>query len=126
MKRIYLLLLSLCCLLSSSMGGMVNSRHTDDIDLKGDLLAGTPKSLGQPIQAFITDWFIEVDFNDSLGTIVISIYDEAGSAVYQQPVNTYVGQQVFIDITSFEAGEYLIEFVNSKDEYLSGYFEIQE
>ena len=124
MKRIYLFLLLSCCLLSMSMGGMVNSKHSDNIDLMGNLSTSVPKSLVQPIQAFITGQFIEVNFNESLGTIVISIYDETGIAVYQQPVNTYAGQQVFIDITSFEEGEYKIEFVNSKNEYLVGVFEI--
>ena len=124
MKKNYLFLLFICCLSLSSMSGMNNNRDAKEIALKGNLPPKPQKSLVQPIQVFITDQFLEVDFNDSLGTIVISIYDEAGSAVYQQSVNSYGGQQLWIDITSFDAGEYTIEFVNSQGQYLCGWFEI--
>jgi hypothetical protein len=53
------------------------------------------------------------------------VYDGYGDAVYQQPVNTFAGQQVYIDITSLDSGEYTIEFVNSLNQYLAGGFEIE-
>jgi len=107
------------------MGEMNHNRGAgEEIDLRGNLTAGKQRTSVPPIQVFITDWLIEVDFNATLGTIVISIYDETDSTVYLQSVNTYDGQQILIDITSFEEGEYLIEFVNSKGEYLCGSFVI--
>ena len=125
MKRIYLFLFFFCCFLPATMGGtLINNNLEDEIDLKGNLSGNKSKSLQQPIQAFITGQFIQVNFNASLGTIALSIYDETGNAVYQQSVSTYAGQQLFIDITSFDTGVYTIEFVNSRNEYLSGEFEI--
>ena len=126
MKKNNLFLLFICCLSLTAMSGMNNNRDGKEIDLKGNLAKNTQKSLMQPIQVFITGQFLEVDFNDSLGTIVISIYDEAESAVYQQFVNSYAGQLILIDITSFAEGEYTIEFVNLQGQYLCGSFEIQE
>jgi len=101
-----------------------NKNAAKEINLSGNLSTVKQRSLVQPIQAFITEQFIEIDFNASLGTIVLSMYDETGSAVYQQSVNTYAGQQLLIDITSFDAGQYSIEFINSQNEYFSGDFEI--
>ena len=126
MKKTYSFLLILFCLLSTSIGETKeNSKSSSsEILLRGDLAKGKIRSLTSPIQAFITDHFIEVNFESTLGTIVVYIYDENESVVYQQSVNTNAVQQIFINISTFEEGGYLIEFVNSRDEYLLGYFEI--
>ena len=127
MKRIFWVLLFFCCLFSPSKSETMvndNKNAAKEINLSGNLSTVKQRSLVQPIQAFITEQFIEIDFNASLGTIVLSMYDETGSAVYQQSVNTYAGQQLLIDITSFDAGQYSIEFINSQNEYFSGDFEI--
>jgi len=123
MKKIHLLLLLLCFGSTLIMGETIVNTSLDsesEIDLKGDFQVEKQRSLIKPIQVFITGQSIEVDFNDALGIIAISIYDEAGNAVYQQSVNTYAGQQIFIDIASFNLGKYTIEFVNARNEYLSG------
>src|SRR5215475_9608309 len=109
MKKIYLFLLFLVCLLSTSAIGeaMTNkSNGAGEIDLSGDYPATKSRSLLKPIQVFIAEQSIKVNFNDVLGTIDVSVYDEAGNAVYQQSVNTYAGQQLFIDISSFHSGKY--------------------
>jgi hypothetical protein len=80
------------------------------------------RSLIKPIQAFIVGESVEVDFNAGLGIIAISIYDEEENAVYQQSVGTYSGMHIVIDVSSFEEGEYVIEFTNSQGRYLSGDF----
>jgi hypothetical protein len=53
------------------------------------------------------------------------IYDETGNAVYQQSVDAYAGLRIFIDMASFDEGEYTIEFVDSQVQYLLGDFEIR-
>jgi hypothetical protein len=109
------------------MTNALNMRNNDverEIELSGKLVDGKQKSLIKPINAFITGQYIEVNLSANLGTIVISIYDETGGLVYQQSVITSSVQQVIINISSFEAGEYEIEFVNSQNKYLSGVFEI--
>ena len=129
MKKIYSILLFICCFVSASisiMGETAVNKSCDtakEIDLKGNLPQTKQRSLEQPIQAFISEESIEVDFNESVGTIVVSISDEAGNAVYQQTVDAEAGQALFIDITSFEEGAYTITFVNSQTD-LTGEFEI--
>ena len=114
------------CLLPVTIGGTTSniSRGEEEIDLLGDLHGVIIKSLIKPIQVFIIDQLIEVDFNVSLGEISVSIYDETENVVYQKSVNTYSGMQIFIEISSFDEGVYTIEFVNSKNEYLAGEFRI--
>jgi len=109
-----------------TIGGTTSniSRGEEEIDLLGDLHGVIIKSLIKPIQVFIIDQLIEVDFNVSLGEISVSIYDETENVVYQKSVNTYSGMQIFIEISSFDEGVYTIEFVNSKNEYLAGEFRI--
>ena len=125
MKKIYLFMLLSCCFLMASIA--MNAKSSDtakEIDLSGDLETGKQRSLIKPIQVFIIEQSIEVDFNVGLGTIDVSIYDETGNAVYQQSVTTYAGQRIFIDITSFNPGEYTIGFIDSQGKYLEGNFEI--
>jgi len=131
MKQIFLFSVFFCCLLSTSvftaLGETIVNKNCDtakEIDLNGDLPPDRLRSLIKPVQAFIIDQSIEVDFNaSSLGIIDLSIYDDAGNVVYQQTVNATAGQQLFIDISSFDAGGYTIAFVNAQMN-LSGIFEI--
>jgi len=128
MKRIYLFLIFYGLLSISISKGetKVNISYDTEkeIDLSDNYPAAKTRSLIKPVQAFITDHvFIEVYFNVSLGAIALSIYDEMGNVVYRQSVDTNNEYQVFIDISSFGAGGYTIEFVNSQTD-LSGEFEI--
>jgi hypothetical protein len=98
---------------------------TTDADEEDDVPTGKiQKSLIKPIQVFIVGQSIEVNFNATVGITVISIYNEMGSAVYQQSIDAYAGQQIFIDIAFFEE-EYTIEFINSQGQYLFEDFIIQ-
>jgi len=115
MKKIFGLLF-FCCLVATSM-------KADEVDLAGNYQTGIERSLMVPIQVFINEQTLEVDFNSTVGTVVVSIYDEMGNVVYQQSVNGTAGEQLLIDVSSFDAGNYTIEIQNSKTD-LSGSFEI--
>jgi len=116
MKKIFLLLLVFCCSLATSM-------KADEVDLSENLNSISSRSLLKPVQAFINDQTIEVDFNSTVGTVVVSIYDEMGNVVYQQSVNGVAGQRLLIDAFFFNAGNYTFEIQNSKTD-LTGSFEI--
>jgi len=109
------------------MGEAIVNKSYDterEIDLSGNLPPDRSRSLIKPVQAFIVGQSIEVDFNaSSLGIIDLSIYDDAGNVVYHQTVNSTAGQQLFIDTSGFDAGEYTIAFVNAQTN-LSGIFVI--
>ena len=127
MRRIYLVLLAFCCLstISASYALTNEGKGTkEELDLMGDFPPDKIRSLVKPIEAFLTEQFIEVNFYSDLGTVTVSIFDEMGGIVYQQAVNTYDGQQLFIDITWFDPGAYTIVLVNSDKLYLFGSFEI--
>lgn len=127
MKKIFLFALFFCCftMVSISMYNISNDA-AEEIDLLGNLASNRQRSLMKPIQTFITgQQFIETDFNVTLGSIEISVYDEVGNAVYRQFVTTYAGQHIFIDIASFNSGEYSIKLTNSQGRYLEGNFVIE-
>ena len=125
MKRIYSVLLFLCCLSTISVSyALTHKVAGDKIDLSGNLPDGKQKSLIAPIGALLAGQSIEVSFYSNLGTITVFIYDETDDIVYMQSTSTYSGLQISIDITSFDSGVYTIEFVNAQGQYLSGSFEI--
>ena len=99
------------------------SINADDIDFSGTFPTGSTRSLITPIQAFVNDQTLEVDFNSTVGNVVVSIYDETGNVVYQQSVNGTAGQPLLIDVSSFDAGNYVIEIQNAQTD-LFGSFEI--
>jgi hypothetical protein len=128
MKKNFTFMLFCCLLTIPAMSGALTNKcnDVDDIDLNGDIpTKKIQKSLIRPMQVFIVGQSIEVDFNATLEAMSISIYDEMGSAVYQQSIDAYAGQQIFIDIAFFEEGEYTIEFINSQGQYLFEDFIIQ-
>jgi len=95
-----------------------------EIDLLGDFASTSTRSLLKPIQAFITDQSIEVDFNSTVGTLVVTIYDEVGNIVYLQSVNGTAGEQLLIDSSDWGEGRYHISFTNSLGGCISGDFDI--
>jgi len=125
-KKNYIFVLLLCCFTMTTTAMNAESSVTpEEIDLSGNLQTDRQRTLIKPVQAFIFEQSIEVDFNAGLGTVNVSIYDESGNAVFQQSVMTYAGQVVYIDISSFDLGEYTLEFINSQEQYLYGTFVIE-
>lgn len=126
MKKASLLLVLFFTAVSLNvMSNVCTNAEVDQIELSGYLSGQKQRSLTKPVQVLKRENSLQVNFSANLGTIVISVYDGYGDAVYQQPVNTFAGQQVYIDITSLDSGEYTIEFVNSLNQYLAGGFEIE-
>jgi hypothetical protein len=133
MKKIYLVLFFFSfCFFTASFDAMSNecADTATQIRLTGNLSSVKIRTSNanavqaEDVQVFLDDNSLQVRFFSNLGTIAISLYDEYGSIVYQQPVNTFAGLRMDIDISSLSRGEYAIEFVNSQNQYLEGYFEI--
>ena len=124
-EKIYLLMLLICCFSMTPTAMNMESCDTkEELDLSGNLETGKQRSLIKPVQAFISDQSIEVDFNAGLGIIEVSVYDETENMVYQQSVMTFAGQVVTIDISSFDQGKYTIQLMNAQKQYLLGYFSL--
>jgi hypothetical protein len=127
MKKNYLLLFfcfSLFFIASVDAKSNECSDLLEQIELMGEFRAHKQRSLEKPIQAFISEYSLQVNFLPNLGTIAVYIYDEQGAIVYQQSVNTSAEQDVYIDITFLSSGEYTIMFVDSQGQYMQGDFEI--
>lgn len=107
----------------------MNAKSSDtakEIDLSGDLSMEGQRSLADPVQAFVIgQQSVKAVFNVTLGVVDISIHDEIGNVVYRKAILAYAGQRTFIDVTSFNQGEYSIVFTNSQGLYLEGDFVIQ-
>jgi ribosomal protein L21E len=129
MKKVYFFLIFMVICFFTTTLDAISNKSVDtatEIELEGDIGAGANKqrSLIKTIQVFKSGQSVQVSFSANLGTIAISIYDGTGGVVYQQSVTTSSVQQVIINISTFDAGEYEIEFVNSQNQYLSGVFVI--
>ena len=128
MKKISFLLLLMGCFWTTAMsfGYSSTSAKSDKIDLKGNLKQQETRSLTEsPIEAYLVGNRIEVIFQANLGTIAVSIEDEAGILVYRQSFTVTDGLQIVIPISDWTSGFYTIEFVNPEGQYLEGSFEIE-
>jgi len=131
MKKLFgLLLVTVICFLAVPVciSATLPTQTTDDtqgIDLNENSTSGSQRSLINPIKVFVAGACVEVYFNASLGNLSLSIEDESGNVVYWQSVITYSGQLIFVDISSFNTGEYTIELVNLQGQYLEGSFRIE-
>ena len=82
----------------------------EKIDLHGDLL----NNIGpNAVVAGANENSIYLYFNQSLGTVSISIYNEAGLVVYSTIVNTNVQQTFIIPFANAASGSYYVEISNA-------------
>ena len=132
MKKISLLILLTGCLLLPSISAVAGLQQQLDLmaclannDCQRSSANNNDQGAIKPIQAFITGQNVVMQSNVSLGMTQMSIYDEMGSIVYQEPVKLDAGQQLFIDTFDFNSGSYTVEFVNTKNESVSIDFDKQ-
>jgi hypothetical protein len=86
-----------------------------------------PRGMSSMIKAFQSIDKLHLKFLDDIGNIEVVIYNEEGNIVYQRNVDTLGKNQVSIDISAFEQGNYeirLIRFTNSQEQFMYGEFEI--
>ncbi|MFV0330724.1 MAG: DUF3244 domain-containing protein [Dysgonomonas sp.] len=76
----------------------------------------------KPIKVTKYLYELNVDFLLNLENIKIQIYDSMGSLVYSNIVDTQTLNQLIIDISYLDNGNYTIRFTNSQDQYLRGNF----
>lgn len=130
MRKAILIFCSVICLttyseVNANSNPSINSKENKSkkqIDLKGKLPAtgaGT-RSVFVPIMLVQNSTELEATFAKSLGMINILIYDASNNLVYQDFLDTSVEQQVYIDLTSLNKGNYSICFLNSENQDMSG------
>ena len=74
------------------------------------------------IIAGASDDAVYIGFNEDLGNVNISIYNDMGGLVYSTMVNTGVQSVIIIPFGGVASGTYIVE-LNSADGYADGDFE---
>ena len=91
----------------------------DEIVLHGDLLM----SVGpDAINAGVGEDAVYIQFNQNLGNVSVSLYNESGALIYNNVVNTDVQQSVIIPINNANSGSYSLE-LNNPNGSAEGFFE---
>jgi hypothetical protein len=98
----------------------------EEIELHGSLLTGKLRSSFIPFQVIKSDFLITVHYLSDLNDILIVISDESGRSVYRHFVDTVTGEQLSIDITTWEEGNYTIYFADIYGNSVFGYFVISD
>ena len=95
----------------------------DPIFLEGLLQTGDLRSGGDVITAELQDGVIMALFHKDVGSLLVTITDEAHGTVYETTVNTSVQQQLLIPLSGVPFGTYTITLSNERGE-MRGEFEI--
>jgi len=91
------------------------------VQLQGRWPETSIKSASDPVQAFLDEETLEIYFRATVGAVVVSV-EGNNETLYQQDIDTSEEKQVFIDLSAFESGSYILKIVNDKGESLTGEF----
>jgi len=87
-----------------------------DVPLKkGDLGGGTNMMLSRsasvaiPVTASLNDTELGVFFSKYLGVAQVTIFDETGSIVYQEMIDTSSTPETYVEIGGFDSGNYTLK-----------------
>ena len=91
----------------------------DEIVLHGELVM----SVGpDAINAGVGEDAVYIQFNQNLGNVAISLYNESGVLIYSNVVDSGVQQSVIIPINNASSGSYSLELNNAAG-YAEGFFD---
>lgn len=92
--------------------------NTTEIELKGDLVYNVgPNS----VEAYLCKNSVQVQINQNLGYVSITLMGEIGNVVYNATVNTAVQQIVYIPIGGSPSGKYTL-ILNNANGFAEGEF----
>ena len=109
------------------VGATLFNVQAGNIPLKGNLAGGGPMKTPfptLPVEAWQNDADIQLTFLVDLGSLNITVADEAGEPVFQTTVNATAGSKWYIDAESWNGGEYTLLIANGTGGYLMGKFVI--
>ena len=98
------------------------AEHNTKIDLHGKLPVSRSSSL--PIEAFLIDNELTVNFLECVGNLTVEVKDENGATVFVEIVNTCTTGSVAIDIRKWNSGNYIIVISDSYGGMIEGGFSI--
>lgn len=110
---------------SNNIHSIGSSNSDKEVELIGDLPSkGARSAATQPIILFQETFYLQADFNRSLGCIYIFIYDNLGNLRYQESIDTSTDSQLYIDTSVLSTGNYTIKFASSESQSLIGNFDL--
>ena len=102
------------------------SRDEEIIELHDRLAKGKIRSYDYPYEVTKSSSFITIYYLRSSTDITVAITDESGQAVYSNIVDPVVGTELVIDISHWEAGDYILSFTDPAGNDIYGSFEISD
>ena len=98
--------------------GMTLPHGYEEIELRGDLAYNVGPNA---IEAGVSDEAVYIQFNQSFGSVSISLYDSANNCVYGSTVNTTVQSIVIFPINNLSDGVYILEINNASGSSEGGF-----
>ncbi len=124
-KKLYALMLlftvSSVCFSPATEAAGFSPAARERVQLQGRWPETSIKSASDLVQAFLDEQTLEIYFRVNVGTVVVSV-ERNNETLYHQDVDTADNMQVFIDLSAFESGSYILKIVNDKGECLTGEF----
>jgi hypothetical protein len=68
--------------------------------------------------------YVEVAFNQSLGSLNVKVVDQLGSTVFQEDVKATAGSSLIIETDMWDNGKYTLTITDAEGGYLEGVFEL--
>jgi len=93
--------------------------------LKGQLKGPEKGAPSQPIEAFQSEYDLELYFLSSLNSLTIKVVNEQDQTVYQKTVNAVAGSSLIIDLQGWASGAYTLAITDGLGGYLEGIFQIE-
>lgn len=96
--------------------------HKDNLPMEGELDHDGPRSIDptQPVQAFLDENTVSVEFYRYISDVTISIKDSNNNVVYTK---TCAAPEVeIISLAGFESGSYTLELRTERGGYMYGTF----
>lgn len=118
---LYCILSLFLCSASAKECNALSSNSKREILIK-DLSKPSTRS-SDFIRLIQEDSKLEAFFYDDLGSISINIYNNFGSCIYQTDIDTNIKKHIYINLSSYNKGNYRIIFTTDKDT-LYGEFEL--
>ncbi len=96
--------------------------HKENLPLEGQLDQDGPRSIDptQPVQAFLDEQSVSVEFYRYVPNVTISIKDSDNNVVYTKTCSA--PEVEVISLTGFESGSYTLELRTERGGYMYGTF----
>lgn len=133
MKKLSILLsfMVLCLIANSentiqlSNNCIIQTEKDSKIDLSGNFPSTGTRSVFEPIILMQYSGYLEVEFSNNFGIILIEIKDKANNTIYHDAIDTNSQKHYQLFLSGYENGSCYIKFTNSQGRYLEGTFVIQ-